>query len=142
MKYFVDELGFNPTETGSRNYTLLHFAVLGGHLPLVQYLLQDKEVEPLCYADKGLHFACFLGESNLVMELMQNMSTYMHGQGSNLSSATIENVTPLHLAAARGCLSIVKYLILDKKCDLTCRDRCGWQHACPSMQPLQMVSSK
>ena len=127
LKYFIDELGFNPTVTGANNYTPLHHSILKCHLPVVQYLLWDKDIEALCYSDNKitpLHLACYRGHIDIAMELIKNVSTYLHGD-YNVLHASVDNTTPLHLAASRGQLNVIKYLTMEIKCDPMARDSYG-----------------
>ena len=61
VKNFIEELGCNPTEPGLNSWTSLHLAAGTGELSIVKYLLDDQNIEALCYDDfkyTPLYHAC------------------------------------------------------------------------------------
>ncbi len=83
----------------------LGMAAVGGHLPVVQYLVEmgaDKDtannsgVTPLYFAAQG-------GSLEVVQYLLQ--------EGADKNQADIDGMTPLFIAASGGHLAVVRYLV-------------------------------
>ena len=112
MKYYV-ERGYNPASDTTEGWTCLHLAAQFNHYDLVQYLVDEQKMDPMCQTKVGdtpLHTACAGGSTSVVTYLINAMSKYL----------PIEDVlrckgqfgwSPLHLAADYGKLEIIKLLI-------------------------------
>ena len=60
MKYFI-ERGYNPASESTEGLTCLHVAALYNHYDLVQYLVDEQKMDPMCQTKLGntpLHSAC------------------------------------------------------------------------------------
>jgi len=90
---------------------VIHFAVMGGKLPVVEYLLkeaQDLVHERTSLGLRPIHLAAREGKLEIVKYLVENK-----GAKAYVDIADYNNVRPIHYAAAMGHLDIIKYL-LDK----------------------------
>ncbi|WCR58321.1 ankyrin repeat domain-containing protein [Wolbachia endosymbiont of Ctenocephalides felis wCfeJ] len=136
IKYLVSK-GANINDKDRSGWVPLHRASQEGELEAVQYLV-DKGAN-LNIADihnrmTPLHLAAYNGRLEVVQYLVDkgadlNAATISIGHtlfftASKSRAATITyfSRTPLHLAAAKGRLEIVQYLIEDKKVDLNVAD--------------------
>ena len=122
LKYFIEQ-GHNPASqcsTGrAAGYTPLHAAARYNHLELVQYLIDEQHVDPMCQANDGstpLHKACHDDNMDVVIYLVNAMSKYLPLKDV-VSCRGKDGKTPLHTAALYGQLKIVKYFITELNCD-------------------------
>jgi len=106
------KVDWNEVTIGRR--TLLHHACLEGHLHIVKYLLEEKNV--LISQDKNksspLHLACISGNVQLVEYLIDLKKPEM-----DLLSKDLYQNTPLHIASIDGRLDEVKLFLDIKKLD-------------------------
>jgi ankyrin repeat protein len=101
-------LGINPNliyAKDEQNRTCLHYAVRGGKLDLVKYLIQKgADVNAININHKNsLHFAARYG----TLEVFK----YLVNKGLNINSQDINNVTPLHDAVFGIKIDVVSFLI-------------------------------
>ena len=147
VKYLNNHLlehQLNPESSDTEGNRPLHLACKYGHLHLVQYLVNESNRSLVQhYADsKGctcLFWACLSGNLNLVKWLINyckcspNCRNH-HGkprvhtncEAGLYSDPGIDDLyksysTPLHIAAFKGYMNIVDYLVSDAKCDLNCQ---------------------
>ena len=121
LKYLIEDQEYNPASLGWHGTTPLHTAAERKHLSIVQYLITQHQVDSLLQDDYGyspLHSACKGGDLPIVEYLMKSILTYMRIEDV-LNDFTKHNTTPIHVAAQEGHFDIVKYFILDLKCDLS-----------------------
>ena len=89
------------------------------HLELVQYLVAEQQVDPMCQNINGstpLHIACHRDNIDVVIYLVNAMSKYLPLKDV-VSCRGKDGQTPLHAAALYGQLKIVKYFITELNCD-------------------------
>jgi len=104
MKAMVERTQVDLEARDEDDSTPLHWAVIKGHLPVVQYVCgqgADKEVMD----EDGytpLHWAAAEGHLPVVQ--------YLCGQGADKEARDEDDNTPLHLAARSGHLPVVQYL--------------------------------
>ena len=112
MKYYVDR-GYNPASKATSRWTCLHVAAQFNHYDLVQYLVDEQKMDPMCQTKLGdtpLHRACVGGSTSVVTFLINAMRKYLpiddvlRCKGHNGRS-------PLHYAAYFGKLEIIELLI-------------------------------
>ena len=146
------ESGFSPSIRDFDGRSILHIACYEGKLATVQYLISiEADVnsrarrgnEPLSDAMINGHRdvvnallqagACLSEESNADIQFRMcqlaasgNMSDFhkLFESGASVNSQDYDLRTPLHLAACRGNLELVKYIIANGG-DIQCRDRWG-----------------
>ena len=124
LKYFIEERGHNPASQCSTGrhagWTPLHVAAQLNHLKLVQYLVAEQQVDPMCQTDSGdtpLHKTCHYDDNiDVVIYLVNAMSEYLPLKDV-AGCRNKDGATPLHYAALRGQLKIVKYFITELNCD-------------------------
>ena len=109
--------------------TPIHIATQNGHLQIVQYLIEqqnvDKEIKG--FKDKKpLHYACEMGHLPIV--------EYLLSKGANIDAKDNRGGTPLHYACEYYQLDVVLYL-LSKGANIEAKDSLGWT-------PLHYVSWK
>ena len=112
MKYFI-ERGYNPASEDSDGRTCLSYAALNNHYDLVQYLVDEQKMDPMCQSKRGytpLHDACIGGSTSIVTYLINAMSKYLPIEDV-LRCKDEQGWSPLHLAAYFGKLENVKLLI-------------------------------
>ena len=117
----------------SQGDTPLHIACKNETLKTVRFLIREKLCDPTLQNKQGqlcLHIAC------------QKQSLEMAKLVSDCDPNCTMNCgdTPLHITCRHGNLSIAKYLIIERKCDLTVRNSNGelpFHYAC--MHSLEMV---
>ena len=129
VKYLTTEKQCDPNmgmsrriKRGEFNFapgrTPLHTASGEGHLEVVQFLVKDLKCNPNCTDEDGvtpLFLACQQGHFNIITYFIENL--HMNPQLHIPSSL---------LAAARsGSVDVVRYLVVDKKCSLHCKDSDG-----------------
>ena len=123
LKYFIENQGHNPASAGSGSragWTPLHVAAQFNHLELVQYLIAEQQVDPVCHAEDGstpLHKACFDDDNmDVIVYLVNAMSQHLPLKDV-VSCRGKDGKTPLQIAALEGQLKIVKYFINELNCD-------------------------
>ena len=102
--------------------TPLHYAAVGGSLPVVQYLITVGHCNPVTLGRNNytlLDYACVGGHMNIVEYLITEL---------RCDPAVCSNSArfPLHVACQHGHLKLTKFLVTQKKCDPKCRDKNGW----------------
>ena len=124
LKYFIEDQRHNPTSSSSTGrlagWTPLHVAARYNHLELVQYLVAEQYMDPMCQAEDGstpLHKACKDNNNmDVVVYLVNAMSQHLPLKDV-VSCRGKDGSTPLHVAAFYGQLKIVKYFIIKLNCD-------------------------
>ena len=105
VRSFV-ERGMDREVTHYLSRTPLHCAAMGGHLEVVQYLVEEGAFSP-CFVDDiswtALHLACRHGRLGVVEYLMD--------QGADRDRRDDRENTPLHIAAMYGHLEVVQCLM-------------------------------
>ena len=102
--------------------TPIHYAAVGGSLPVVQYLITEQHYDPATPTrlnnNTPLHYACIGGHMNIVEYLISEQ---------NCDPMCEDNVkrTPLHYACACGHMNIVQYLVAEMGCDPLTSDKHG-----------------
>ena len=84
--------------------TPLHYAAMGGHLIITQYLV-SSDADPLSedvFHNLPLHYAAALGHMNVVQFLVK--------KGSPLTAKGVWDKTPAEMAAAGGHKNVLEYL--------------------------------
>lgn len=96
-------------EVDNEGKSPLHLACQGGHLMVVQNVLESQQYseDVLEAGDKmgntPLHLACVRGERNIVEKLTM--------KGANPKTTNRDMRTPLHLAAKHNQVDIIEYLL-------------------------------
>jgi ankyrin repeat protein len=124
LKYFIEEQGHNPASASSTGkqagWTPLHVAAQFNHLELVRYLVAEQQVDPMCETEGGstpLYLACQHDNNmDVVVYLVNAMSQHLPLKDV-VSCRSKDGQTPLHTAALKGQLKIIKYLITEVNCD-------------------------
>ena len=123
LKYFIEDQGHNPASPCSTGrlvgWTPFHVAARYNHLELVQYLIAEQRVDPMCQTEGGgtpLHKACLDDNMDVVVYLVNAMSQHLPLKDV-VSCQGKDGSTPLHSAALKGQLKIVKYFITELNCD-------------------------
>ena len=145
VKFFVNNLHYDPKSKNELGRTPLHHASEGGHLDVVKYLVDTHYCDPLCPDTDiitPLHSAAIKGRSRVVKFLIRRLEFYtpLHCTAihNNLRVVKffIEDLnfrydpncksqlgrTPLHHASEGGHLDVVKYLVETHHCDPLCPD--------------------
>ena len=157
VRYLVEEQHFDPRSCGNTecHNSALHWASVCDHLPIVQYLVEERNCDVGSrnkYGDAPIHRAAFHGRLGIVQYLSskRGCSPMCKGwwgrsplhcacqKGSldvvkylvedldmNPSSRDDNGVTPLHMAAQFGSLQVVQYMIEKGNCDVECRSKFG-----------------
>ena len=151
IKFFIEDLKYNPNCCSILKETSLRNASQNGHLDVAKYLIDIHHCDPLC-PDKDnnipLHFAALNGHLDIVKFFIEDLkcdpnckgnfkTTSLHRASQNCHINVVKYLvdihhcdplcpdeysnTPLHLAALNGHLDIVKFFIKDLKCDLNCK---------------------
>lgn len=85
----------------------LHYAIIGGHCDIVEYLLDNFKEISINQSDADmfspLHMAALNGDSRMVKLLL--------GKRANVQFMNRQKHTPLHLAAQKGYTDIINLLI-------------------------------
>ena len=87
-------------------WTSLHWATLHGHLDLVRWLVDEKQVDPSCQSREGwtpLHVASQNGHLDIVRWLVEK-------QWVDPLCQDKEGLTPRHVASRNDHLDIVRWL--------------------------------
>ena len=91
----------------------IHFAITGRLLPMVQYLIEKKNIDkdqPGQVKQTPLIYACSSGKLQI--------AEYLISIGANLNAKDINGCTPFHAAAFGGLLPIVKKFVEERKEDV------------------------
>ena len=103
--------------------TPLHYAAVGGSLPVVQYLITEQHCDPATPGPNNttpLHYACIGGHMNIVQYLITEL-------GCDPIVPNIDGSLPLHIACRYGHLDLTKYLITEQNCDPMCENKENWR---------------
>ena len=116
VKYFIEDLQFNPHIVDSNGDSLVHVAAECGHLYLVHYLVLvvkcDLNLENNQQATP-LHYACWTGHLEILKFFIKELNF-----DPNTPSKNYMQLKLIHLAAREGFLNIVKYLVEELQCDV------------------------
>ena len=128
----------SPLQSDDYNFIALHYAVLGGHLDIVQYFFQECNIDPMSrggprynYSIVPLHLAAWSGEAlftKLVVSMEMKLKTVKYLIEQCHCDPMVRNGgerTPLHYAARGGDIAIVQYLMNDCHCDPMCTTNGG-----------------
>ena len=119
VKYLLENsYSCNPKTYGSNGYNCLHAACRKGHVEMVQYLIEECQMDPSASISKAniysktnaLHIASQYGHGSIVdyFTTKWNMDASLpdeHGK------------TALHLAVIHDQFEIVRYLVINNHCD-------------------------
>ena len=103
--------------------TPLHYAAVGGSLPVVQYLITVGHCNPATLGLNNstlLHYACVGGHMNIINYLITEL------QCDPTVHSNDDGCLPLHVTCQYGHLKLTKFLINEKNCDPKIRDLNGW----------------
>ena len=112
MKYYVSR-EYNPASEDTSGMTCLHLAARFNRYDLVQYLVDEQKMDPMCQLKHGttpLHKACAGGSTSVVTYLVHAMSKYLPIEDV-LRCKGQYGKSPLHYAANYGKLEIIEVLI-------------------------------
>ena len=112
------EKNCDPNPEGDFQVTPLHNAIVGGHLNVVRFLIEQCKVYAGLDKHLLLHFSVWFGHLNLV-------KYYIREHNCSPMFSTADDKTPLHFASMRGHLDIVQYLILEHNADIFLEDEDG-----------------
>eukprot|EP00761_Pharyngomonas_kirbyi_P010112 gb/GECH01010130.1/.p1 GENE.gb/GECH01010130.1/~~gb/GECH01010130.1/.p1 ORF type:complete len:167 (+),score=6.02 gb/GECH01010130.1/:1-501(+) len=103
--------GYNANETDEAGAVPLHYACAKGHISIVKYLLQIRDIDPNVQitSDKllkwtPLHLACAEGQAEVVHELCDHHKL-------DVNRTNHQGETPLHLACACGHKEVITELL-------------------------------
>ena len=137
---------------------VIHYSSIGGHLPIVQYLIEKQNVDINIKGWNGktpLHLACLEGHHNIAEYLISKganinakdtigdyaihyaskgghlpiVQYFIEQQNVDIDIKGSNEMTPLHLACLRGHLQIVQYLI-SKGANIEAKDQFGVNPLC------------
>ena len=117
MRYLISEHNCNLVKYGT---TPLHLACNGGHLDVVEYLIDELGCNPHIADEQQLtplHYASAGGHLHVMRYLISKHNCNPQCVGNH-------GPTPLHLACLFGDLYIVKYLIHEQNCP--CDPECSF----------------
>ena len=87
----------------------IHFAIVGGLLPMVQYFIEKKNIDidlPGQNKTTPLIYACSFGKLQI--------AEYLISKGANMNAQDCDGCTPFHAAAFCGLLPIVKKFVEER----------------------------
>ena len=96
------------------NFNLAHCACEQGDLKLVQYLIAEKDFDPLDSTDhgmNGLHFACMNTNGTSIVQQLALTDNKVAQVADN------RGYTPLHYACQYGCKETVEFLLKNCQCN-------------------------
>jgi ankyrin repeat protein len=109
IKYVSNVVDFEAQDDGG--LAPMHYASLGGHLDVVQYLVEEHHVD-ISVEDNDrwtpLHFACLKGDLETVQYLVES-------NDADCEAVEVDGWTPLHCAANKGNRDVVEYLLEDQE---------------------------
>ena len=114
IKELINTYKCDALQKDSEGWTPLQYAVHGGHLRIVQYLVQECGGNIYDRDDVGhtpLHHGARDGQLEIVRYLVGDC-------GSSISDSDNSGWTPLHHAAGYGCIDIVEYLVEERGDDV------------------------
>ena len=118
VKYLLENgYSCNPKAYGSNGYNCLHAACCKGHVEVVQYLTEDRQMDPSASVSKAnfysktnsLHIASQYGYESIADYLISKWKM-------NASLPDEHGKTPLHLAVIHDQFEVVRYLVLTNNC--------------------------
>ena len=95
----------------------LHMACVSGCLPLVQYMIEELQLNPKVTTGDGaqpIHAACVNGHLQVVKYLVENNMSNCDPEAMDTT-----NLRPLHYAALGGNVDVVEYLSRVHRVDIT-----------------------
>ena len=104
IQHYIADLQYDPDLRDSTGRTPLHYAAMGGHLIITQYLVSsdaDSLSEDVLH-NLPLHYAAALGHQDVVQFLVNI--------GSPLTARGVWDKTPAEMAAAGGHKNVLDYL--------------------------------
>ncbi|MFC1842828.1 ankyrin repeat domain-containing protein [Candidatus Dependentiae bacterium] len=108
---YLESIGakFNANKRVGYSVSLLHIAVSLGQVKDVRYLLQKNAYVNTSdrWHKSPLHYVCYLQEKK-AFEIAQILIE----SGACVNACNVRGNTPLHFAAAKGMLALVKYFIV------------------------------
>ena len=110
-------LGWNDLDAPGK--APLHYASMQGHALVVEYLLTQKECDPMCLDDNDitpLFYSSLNGHLTIVKKQSHDTCIYKPNKFGNL---------PIHAASASGHLAVVRYFICEKGVDPAIPGQCG-----------------
>ena len=104
IKHYIADLQYDPDLRGSIGRTPLHYAAMGGHLIITQYLVSSNAdlLSEDVFHNLPLHYAAALGHLDVVQFLVNI--------GSPLTARGVWDKTPAEMAAAGGHKNVLDYL--------------------------------
>ena len=110
VKYLIEN-GANTFERFTDGNAVLHLACKTGSFEIVKFLVDNGHSTSITNARNELpvHIAC-----TKALDLVEITSYKCTAE--ELESKTIDNLTPLHIAASYGLLNVVKFLIERRNC--------------------------
>ena len=114
VKFFINDLKYNPKSKNQLGRTPLHYASAGDHLDIVIYLAKEHRCDPLCPDNDNMtpvHSAVLNGQL-IIAKLLIILYTLYYS-------------TSLNLAALCNNLEVIKFLIMDQKYDPNSKNKIG-----------------
>ena len=154
-KDLITRYSFDPQEKDSWDRTPLHYAVVGDHTNVLQYLLKSQQNLVLqasdgCKENRPLHYAAEYGSLNAMKYLINDCKCNPHSRnahgntclhhawahidtvkylveeiGSNPMQGGHKGKNLFHLAAENGSVEVVSYLLAECQIEFGCADRNG-----------------
>ena len=138
VQLLITTYNCSPLQKDGYDFIALHYAVLGGHLDIVQYFIQECSIDPMSrggprynYSIVPLHYAAWSGEAvftKLVVSMEMKLKTVKYLIEQCHCDPMVrdgDGHTPLHHAARGGDIAIVQYLMNDCHCDPMCTNSDG-----------------
>ena len=138
VQLLITTYNCSPLQKDDRYLIALHYAVLGGHLDIVQYFIQECNIDPMSRGGPRyhnsivpLHYAVWSREVVFIkliasMEMKLKTVKYLIEQcHCDPMVRDSDGWIPLHYAARGGDIAIVQYLMNDCHCDPMCTDNKG-----------------
>ena len=137
VQLLITTYNCSPLQKDDCDFIALHYAVLGGHLDIVQYFIQECNIDPMSrggpwyYSIVPLHAAALSGEAvftKLVVSMEMKLKTvkYLIEQcHCDPMAKDSDGWMSLHYVARGGDIAILQYLMNDCHCDPTCTDNEG-----------------
>ena len=112
IQYFCTDLNYDLNLSDNDGNMPIHFASISSCLSAVKYFVTEQNSDPASRGGNGktpMHFACQFGRINTIH--------YLIDQGCDLTVPDNHGDMPIHLASVEGHLDVVKYLIIECRCD-------------------------